>query len=249
MRVGLFVTCLVDLMRPRIGFAAIRLLEAAGCDVIVPPTQTCCGQPGYNAGARDAAKALARKVLDEFDAFGYVVAPSGSCAGMIRTHYAELLADEPSELPRVHHLASRTYELTDFLLNIVKLERVPGTYEGTVTYHDSCSGLRELDVKAQPRALLAKVPGLTLREMNEAETCCGFGGTFALKFGDISAHIAERKCANISASGADAVVLGDLGCMLNIEGRLRRRGDMGTKVLHVAEVLAGGELEPPISRK
>jgi L-lactate dehydrogenase complex protein LldE len=249
MRVGFFVTCLVDLMRPRIGFAAIRLLEAAGCDVVVPPTQTCCGQPGYNAGARDAAKALARKVLDEFDAFEYVVAPSGSCAGMIRTHYPELLADEPSELPRVQHLASRTYELTDFLLNIVKLERVPGTYEGTVTYHDSCSGLRELDVKAQPRALLARVAGLTLREMNEAETCCGFGGTFALKFGDISAHIAERKCANISASGADAVVLGDLGCMLNIEGRLRRRGDMKTKVLHVAEVLAGAEAESQLTRE
>jgi len=249
MRVGLFVTCLIDLMRPRIGFAAIRLLEAAGCEVVVPPTQTCCGQPGYNAGAREAAQALARKVLDEFDGFEYVVVPSGSCAGMIRTHYAELLADQTAELARVQRLASRTYELTDFLLNIVKLEKAPGSYNGTVTYHDSCSGLRELDIKAQPRALLAKVAGLSLEEMNEAETCCGFGGTFALKFGDISTHIVERKCANISASGADAVVLGDLGCMLNIEGRLRRRGDLKTKVFHVAEVLAGIEAEPPIIGK
>ena len=244
MRVALFVTCLIDLMRPRIGFAALKLLEAAGCEVVVPPTQTCCGQPGYNAGARTAAQALARKVLDEFESFEHVVVPSGSCAGMIRTHYPELLSGQPAELARAQRLASRTYELTDFLLNIVKLDKVPGSYEGMVTYHDSCSGLREVGIKAQPRALLARVAGLSLKEMNEAETCCGFGGTFALEFGDISAHIAERKCANISASGADAVVLGDLGCMLNIEGRLRRRGDRKTRVFHVAEVLAGVESDP-----
>jgi L-lactate dehydrogenase complex protein LldE len=239
MRIGLFVTCLVDLMRPRIGFAAIRLLEAAGCEVVVPPTQTCCGQPGYNSGDRATAMALARKVLDEFEGLDYVVAPSGSCAGMIRTHYPELFHDAPDELERVRNLCGRTYELTDFLVNVMKLDRVPGSFKGTVTYHDSCSGLRELGVKAQPRALLAKVPGLKLTEMEEAETCCGFGGAFAVKFGEISAHIAERKCANIAACGADTVVLGDLGCMLNIEGRLRRRGDMTTKVLHIAEVLAG----------
>ena len=241
MRVGLFITCLVDLMRPRIGFAAIRLLEAAGCEVVVPMTQTCCGQPGYNAGARDAAKALARKVLDEFEGFDYVVAPSGSCAGMIRTHYPELFSGEPAALERVNRLCPRVFELTDFLVNVVRLEEVPGTFNGSVTYHDSCSGLRELGIKAQPRALLARVPGLALKEMEEAETCCGFGGTFAIKYGDISTHIAERKCANVAATGAAAVVLGDLGCMLNIEGRLRRRGDMKTKVLHVAEVLAGVE--------
>jgi L-lactate dehydrogenase complex protein LldE len=240
-RVGLFVTCLVDLMRPRIGFAALRLLEAAGCEVVVPMTQTCCGQPGYNAGARRAAITLARKVLDEFEGFDYVVAPSGSCAGMIRTHYPDLFSDEPAALERVRRLGARVFELTDFLSNVVRLERVPGVFQGTVTYHDSCSGLRELGVKAQPRALLARVPGLTLKEMDEAETCCGFGGTFAVKYGDISTHIAERKCANIAATGAEAVVLGDLGCMLNIEGRLRRRGDMKTKVLHVAEILAGVE--------
>lgn len=239
MRVGLFVTCLVDLMRPRIGFAALRLLEAAGCEVVVPETQTCCGQPGYNSGDRATAQALARKVLDEFSQFEYVVAPSGSCAGMIRTHYPELLRDDPGTLERVNRLCARTYELADFLANVVKLGSVPGLFEGTVTYHDSCSGLRELGVKAQPRALLARIAGLTLKEMEEAETCCGFGGAFAVKFGEISTHIAERKCANIVASGADAVVLGDLGCMLHIEGRLRRRGDMKTRVLHFAEVLAG----------
>jgi L-lactate dehydrogenase complex protein LldE len=238
-RVGLFVTCLVDLMRPRIGFAAIRLLETAGCEVVVPGLQTCCGQPAYNSGDRGSARALARKVLGEFEGLDYVVLPSGSCAGMIRVHYPQLFQDDPGTLARVSRLCARTYELTDFLANVVKLDRVPGGFDGTATYHDSCSGLRELGIKAQPRALLAKVPGLALKEMNEAETCCGFGGTFAVKFGEISAHIAERKCANIAASGADAVVLGDLGCMLNIEGRLRRRGDTTTKVLHVAEVLAG----------
>src|SRR5262245_111559 len=239
MRVGLFVTCLVDLMRPRIGFAAIRLLEAAGCEVVVPKLQTCCGQPAYNAGDRATARTLARKLLDEFESLDYVVVPSGSCAGMIRTHYPELLRDDPPLLARMERLCARTHELTDFLVTVAKLERVPGSFGGTVAYHDSCSGLRELGVKAQPRALLAKVPGLALKEMNEAETCCGFGGTFAVKFGEISTHIAERKCANIAASGADAVVLGDLGVMLNIEGRLRRRGDARVKVLHVAEILAG----------
>jgi L-lactate dehydrogenase complex protein LldE len=231
-------------MRPRIGFAALKLLEAAGCEVMVPGTQTCCGQPGYNSGDRAAAQALARKVLDEFSRFDYVVAPSGSCAGTIRTHYPELFRDDPGTLERVNRLCARTYELTDFLLNVARLDRVPGRFEGTVTYHDSCSGLRELGVKAQPRALLAMVPGLTLKEMEEAETCCGFGGLFSVKFGEIATHIAERKCANIAASGADAVVLGDLGCMLHIEGRLRRRGDAKTKVLHVAEVLAGSAGQP-----
>ena len=239
MRVGLFVTCLVDLMRPRIGFAAIRLLEAAGCEVVVPRLQTCCGQPAYNSGDRASARALARKLLDEFEGLDHVVVPSGSCAGMIRTHYPALFQDDLGTLERLDRLCRRTHELTDFLANVVKLDRVPGLFDGTVAYHDSCAGLRELGVKAQPRSLLAKVPGLALKEMNEAETCCGFGGTFAVKFGEISTHIAERKCANIAASGADAVVLGDLGCMLNIEGRLRRRGDTKTKVLHVAEVLAG----------
>jgi L-lactate dehydrogenase complex protein LldE len=239
MRVGLFITCLVDLMRPRIGFAALRLLEAAGYEVAVPRAQTCCGQPAYNSGDRATAQALARKVLAEFEGYDYVVAPSGSCAGMIRAHFPELFSDAPAELERVQRLAARTYELTDFLVTVAKLQSVPGVLNKSITYHDSCSGLRELGVKQQPRALLAKIPGLQLQEMEEAETCCGFGGAFAVKFGEISTHIAERKCANIAACGADAVVLGDLGCMLNIEGRLRRRGDLKTEVLHVAEVLAG----------
>jgi len=243
MRVGLFVTCLVDLMRPRIGFAALKLLESAGCEVVVPAAQTCCGQPGYNSGDRKAALALARKVLAEFEACDYVVAPSGSCAGMIRTHYPDLFADLPEEFARVEKLCAKTYELTDFLLNVAKLDRIDAAFDGTITYHDSCSGLREMGVKAQPRTLLGKVAGLKLTEMKEPETCCGFGGSFAVKFGDISARIADNKCEDALSTGADAIVLGDLGCMLNIEGRLRRKGDSKTKVLHVAELLAG-KLEP-----
>jgi len=238
MRVGFFVTCLVDLMRPSIGFAALKLLETNGADVFVPAAQTCCGQPAYNSGDRADTIALARKVVAEFDDCDYLVAPSGSCSGMIKTHYGELFADDPAMRARVSKLAAKTFELTDFLANVLKVDKFPGTFAGKVTYHDSCAGLREMGVKAQPRALLATMPGVQLSEMPECETCCGFGGTFSIKFGEISARLADNKCQNIADSGADAVVLGDLGCMLNIEGRLRRRGDTTTKVLHIAEVLA-----------
>jgi len=230
-------------MRPSVAFAALKLLRHAGCEVVVPESQTCCGQPGYNSGDRKAAQALALKLLDEFEHCDYVVLPSGSCGGMIRVHYPELFADQPTIHIRIKALAERTYELTDFLVNIVKLETVPGTagdnISGNLTYHDSCSGLRELNVKTQPRFLLQKIPGIKLTEMTECETCCGFGGTFSVKFGELSTQLADNKCAHIAASGADVIVGGDLGCLLNIEGRLRRRGDHKTRVLHVAEVLAG----------
>jgi len=238
MRVGLFVTCLVDLVRPRIGFAALNLLEGAGCDVVVPAAQTCCGQPGWNSGARSSARALAEKLIAEFEHCDWVVVPSGSCAGMITTHYRDLFPGEGAWLARCEALAAKTRELTDFLVNVARLERVPGEFLGTLTYHDSCSGLRELGVKSQPRTLLAKLPGAALKEMKDCETCCGFGGTFSVKFGEISAAMADTKCEHVRASGADAVVLGDLGCMLNIEGRMSRRGET-TKVLHIAEVLMG----------
>jgi L-lactate dehydrogenase complex protein LldE len=239
MRVGLFVTCLVDLMRPSVGFAALKLLEAGGAEVYVPPGQTCCGQPAYNSGDRADAIALARKLVAEFEGCDFLVAPSGSCSGMIRTHYAELFADDPPMHARVAALAAKTHELTDFLASVLRLEAVPGRLEGRVTYHDCCAGLREMGVKNQPRALLGMIPGLALEEMAEPETCCGFGGTFSIKFGEISGRLADNKCQHIANCGAGTVVLGDLGCMLNIEGRLRRRGDDLTEVLHVAEVLAG----------
>lgn len=239
LRVGLFVTCLVDLMRPRIGFAALNLLEAAGCEVLVPDTQTCCGQPAWNSGDRVGAEALAKKTIAEFEGFEYVVVPSGSCGDHIRNEYQGMFAEEPAWRDRATAMASRTYELTDFLANVLKVQSVPGDYEGSVTYHDSCSGLRGMGIKAQPRALLGTMKGVELKEMNGCEECCGFGGTFSVKFGEVSAAIAERKCDFIHASGAKAVVGGDLGCLLNIEGKLRRMGDETTRVLHVAEVLAG----------
>jgi L-lactate dehydrogenase complex protein LldE len=241
MRVALFVTCLVDLMRPRIGFAAIELLQAAGCEVVVPTTQTCCGQPAWNSGDREGAAALARKLIAEFEGHEYVVVPSGSCADQIRNEYPTLLADDPAWHARAVALASRVYELTDFLVNVAHGETLPGKFCGSITYHDSCTGLRSLGIKDQPRALLAQLPGVELREMADAEECCGFGGTFSVKFGEISAAIAARKCDSACATGADAIVGGDLGCLLNIEGKLRRMGDATTKVMHIAEVLVAKE--------
>jgi L-lactate dehydrogenase complex protein LldE len=242
MRVGFLVTCLIDTMRPEIGFSAIKLLEAAGCEVVVPEGQTCCGQPAYSAGDRKAARALAEKFVAEFEQFDYVVIPSGSCGGNVKTHYVDLFSDDPTWQARMQRLAPRVYELTDFLYSVVKLDTLPGegkcNVKGKVTYHDSCCGLRELGVQKQPRALLEKA-GVPVTEMKDSRQCCGFGGSFSLKYGDISSAIVDEKCQNIHDSGAEAVVLGDLGCMLNIEGRLRRTGDDKTRVLHVAQVLAG----------
>jgi L-lactate dehydrogenase complex protein LldE len=239
MKIGFFITCLVDLMRPEIGMSAVKLLESAGCTVEVPLQQTCCGQPGFNAGDTEAARELARKFLAEFEHFDYVVVPSGSCGGMIRHHYPTLFRDDPDIRNRIDALCARTWELTSFLHDVVKSDRLPGEFDGDVTYHDSCSGLRELGVQAQPRALMALNPKIRLSEMRDARACCGFGGSFAMKYGNVSSAIVDEKVDNIQASGGRCVVLGDLGCMLNIEGRLRRRGDDTTRVLHVAQVLAG----------
>ncbi len=239
MKVGLFVTCLVDAHRPSIGFAALKLLEAAGCEVVVPATQTCCGQPGYNSGAREVSKTLARKVLAEFAGCDYVVAPSGSCSGQMKVHAVEdLFHGDPEEEAQFKALAAKWYELSDFLVNVLKVETVPARCADTLTYHDSCSGLRELGIKSQPRALLGKA-GATITEMNDSEKCCGFGGTFSVKLGEISTRMAENKCVNIGVTGAKVLVGGDLGCLLNLEGRLRRNGDKTTKVMHWAEVVAG----------
>jgi L-lactate dehydrogenase complex protein LldE len=238
-RVGLFVTCLIDLMRPDIGFSVVKLLENAGCEVVVPDGQTCCGQPAFNPGDTAPARALAQAFLRDFEAFDHVVVPSGSCGGMIRVHYPALFDAGDPLRARLQALAARTCELTAFLADVLKIERLDSGFAGHLTYHDSCSGLRELGIEAQPRRLLALVPGARLTEMRECRACCGFGGTFAVKYGDISSAIVDEKCAHIRASGADAVALGDLGCMLNIEGRLRRIGDDTTRVLHIAQVLAG----------
>ena len=245
-RVGLFVTCLVDLFRPTVGFAAVKLLEDAGCIVEVPAAQTCCGQPAYNSGDKADTKAIARQVIDAFENFDYVVVPSGSCAGMIKQHYAELFADEPAIFQRIQHLAQRTYELVSFLADIRGVTTVHAHYRGTATYHDACSGLRELGVKEQPRRLLKGVAGLTLKELPGAEVCCGFGGTFCIKYPEISDKMVADKAADIAATGADTLLAGDMGCLLNMAGKLTRLGK-GVRVRHVAEVLADmAEDVPPI---
>lgn len=236
-RVALFVTCLADLYRPSVAFAAIKLLERAGYTVEVPSQQTCCGQPAYNNGDRDDAAALARAVIEAFAGYPYVVAPSGSCAGQIKLHYPEIFADDPHWLARAQDLAARTYELTGFLVDVAGLEDIDARYAGKVTYHDSCSSQREMRVKAQPRALLAKVEGLTLEEMRDTDVCCGFGGTFCVKYPEVSTRMVSDKVANIEHTGADTLIAGDLGCLLNIAGRLRRL-DKPVRVYHVAEVLA-----------
>lgn len=245
LQIGLFVTCLVDLFRPAVGFAAVRLLEDAGCTLHVPE-QTCCGQPAFNSGDRKDAKAIARQVIANFEKFDYVVAPSGSCAGMISHHYPELMKDEPQWSRRSRALAMKTFELTAFLTDVLKLPAVEAKYVGTATYHDSCAGLRELNVKQQPRKLLAGVDGLELNELPGAEVCCGFGGTFCVKYGEISTDIVDRKVKDVAETGADLLLAGDLGCLMNMAGRLRRTGSV-IEVRHVAEVLAGLTDEvPPI---
>jgi len=237
-RVALFVTCLVDLHRPTVGFAAIKLLEQAGCDVEVPRAQTCCGQPAYNSGDRATAAAMARDYLEAFSGYDYVVVPSGSCGGMLRTHMPHLFDDDPNTKARADQLAARTYELISFLTDIRGMTHVDAAFTANATYHDSCAGLRELGVKAQPRALLASVSGLSLTEMKEPEICCGFGGTFCVKYPEISTRMVSDKTADIVATGADTLLAGDMGCLLNMAGRLSRQGS-AIKVRHVAEVLAG----------
>lgn len=238
-RVGLFVTCLVDLFRPTVGFSALKLLEDAGCVVEVPQAQTCCGQPAHNSGDRADTIAIARNVIEAFEGFDYVVAPSGSCAGMIRKHYPELLADDPRWAARAGDLAGRTHELISFLADVMGVRRVdaPG-FDRTVTYHDSCSGLRELGVKAQPRALLSSVEGVRLKELPGAETCCGFGGTFCVKYPEISNRMVADKAQAVADTGADTLLAGDMGCLMNMAGKLKRL-ESEVEVRHVAEVLAG----------
>ena len=244
-RVGLFVTCLVDLFRPTVGFAAIKLIEEAGCTAEVPMAQTCCGQPAYNSGDRADTKAIARNTIEAFEGFDYIVAPSGSCAGMLKKHYPGLFQGDAKWEARAGAFAAKVHELVSFLADICGMQSVAVRQDATVTYHDSCSGLRELQIKAQPRALLNSIEGLKLVELKDADVCCGFGGTFCVKYSDISNAIVEQKTACITASGADTLLAGDLGCLMNMAGKLKREGS-GVAVRHVAEVLAGMTDTPPI---
>lgn len=246
-RVGLFVTCLADLFRPSVGFAAVKLLEDAGCRVEVPDAQVCCGQPAYNSGDRKDTAAIAAQVIAAFAGYDYVVAPSGSCAGMLREHYPALFAADPLLQAKAQAFSDRVWELTSFLVDVMKVTAPKAArLQAKATYHDSCSGLRELGVKRQPRQLLQGVEGLELVDLPGAETCCGFGGTFCVKYGEVSADIAGRKTKEVTATGADLLLAGDLGCLMNLAGKLKREGSK-VQVRHVAEVLAGMTDQPAIA--
>jgi L-lactate dehydrogenase complex protein LldE len=243
--VALFVTCLVDLFRPSVGFAAVKLLEQAGCEVAVPRAQTCCGQPAYNSGDRADASEIARRTIPALLPFDYVVAPSGSCAGMIRKHWPTLFENDQEMSKLAISVAEKTWELTSFLTDVCGMEAVEAEYDGVAAYHDSCSGLREMGVREQPRKLLESVKGLTVKDLAHPEECCGFGGAFAVKYPDISGRMVSDKVEDIEATGADTLLAGDLGCLMNMAGKLKRRGS-AIKVRHVAELLAGDTDEPPI---
>lgn len=243
-KVGLFVTCLADMFRPSVAFATVKLLEAAGYSVEVPDKQTCCGQPAYNSGDKATTAEIARTTIEAFDGFEYVVGPSGSCIGMLH-YYPDLFADDDPWKARALDLKARAYEITSFLTDVADFEQINTAFEGTITYHDSCSGLRQLGVKEQPRKLLSKVDNLTLNEMEEAETCCGFGGTFCVKYPEISNRMVSNKTQYISDSGASTLVGGDLGCLLNMAGKLKREGKQ-VQARHVVEILAGMTDTPAI---
>jgi L-lactate dehydrogenase complex protein LldE len=245
-RVALFPTCLVDVMRPSVGFAAARLIEQAGFAVTVPEGLTCCGQPAFNSGDRKTARALARRTMTALAGFDFVVLPSGSCAGMMVKHYPELFEAGSADQTAALALAARTHELTAFLVHIAKVDTLASEFPARATYHDSCAGLRELGIKSEPRQLLKQVAGVSLMEMEDAEVCCGFGGTFCVKYPEISTRMTDKKVERIIASGADTVVAGDLGCLMTMAGRLKRLGS-DIRVRHVAEVLAGDYATPPLA--
>jgi len=244
-RVGLFVTCLVDLMRPSVGLAAAHLIEHAGCTVVVPRSQTCCGQPAYNAGASGTARDLALQTMKSFDGCDFVVAPSGSCAAMLRVHYPALFKGRGDIEFEMKAFAERVHELTAFLVNVRHATGSDARFEGRVVHHDACSGLRELGIRSEPRRLLAAVDGLELVDAPEVTPCCGFGGLFSVKYPAISTAVADRKIEDLRAPAPDLVTGGDLGCLMNLAGRLKRTGT-ALPCRHVAEVLAGALDEPPI---
>ncbi|MBE7418472.1 MAG: (Fe-S)-binding protein [Ideonella sp.] len=247
-RVALFVTCLADAMRPSVGFAALKLLQDAGCKVEVPMQQTCCGQPAFNSGDTKDTGVLARRFIEIFEPYDYVVGPSGSCIGMTRAHYPEALADDPAWAERARRLGARSFELMSFLVDVMRYRPTGVKFPATVTYHDSCSGLRELGVHDQPRALLGAVAGLEMKPLEGNDVCCGFGGTFCVKYPAISNAVVAEKAAAVGRSGAQVLLGGDLGCLMNMAGKLRRDGSP-VRVYHAAEVLAGMADVRPVGEK
>lgn len=247
-RVGLFVTCLVDLMRPSVGFAAVKLLEASGCIVEVPEAQTCCGQPAHNSGELPLAREMALQMVRAFAGYDYVVAPSGSCAAMAKLHYPRLVANgSASEQAEVQAFSARVHELVSFLVNVRGMRDVPGVFEGRVAYHDACSAKRELGMSEEPRRLLTAMTGVELVDLADSESCCGFGGLFAVKYPEVSGAIVGKKTAAVRAAAPDVFVGPDLGCLMNIAGKLSREGNP-VPCRHIAELLAGEISDPPIGK-
>ena len=236
-RVSLFVTCIIDQLFPRVGIAMADVLERAGCSVDFPQNQTCCGQPAFNSGYREEARTVARHFLKVFSTSEYIVVPSGSCTSMISHHFADLFEHFPGELASARALAPKVYEFSSFLTDVLKVDDVGARFEGVVTYHDSCHALRELDIRSAPRRLLARVQGLELREMDIAQECCGFGGTFSVKFPELSGSMARTKIESIQRTGAKTVVSIDSSCLMQLRGALSRAG-LPIETMHLAEVLA-----------
>jgi L-lactate dehydrogenase complex protein LldE len=235
-RVALFVTCLGDVFYPEVGEATVRVLRRLGIHVDFPLAQTCCGQPAFNAGFRPHAKAVARRNLAIFADYDYMVVPSGSCTAMFRVFYAELFADEPELVEQARALAQRTYELSEFLVKVIGVEQIGAVFPGKVAYHASCHLLRELGVTDAPRRLLAQVQGTEVVPLDLEEQCCGFGGTFAVKYPEISDAMLGKKIASIKRAGVDTVISCDAGCLMHIAGRLHRQGE-AVRVMHLAELL------------
>lgn len=238
--VTLFIQCLVDALFPEVGEAMVRIFDRIGIPLVYPEEQTCCGQPAFNSGFRREAAAAATRFIDLFEPAEAIVCPSGSCVAMVRHHYPELFAQDPAMRQRVLAVGKKTFELSEYLVDVLGITELNAVFPGTVTYHDSCHLARTLGIRDQPRQLLRRVQGLELIEMDHSDTCCGFGGTFSVQYPDISLALVDDKINHILQSGADTVVGCDVGCLMNIRGRMSRRGET-VRALHLAQVLAGTE--------
>ena len=236
MNVSIFVPCFIDQLYPSVAFNMVKVLEKCGCTVHYNINQTCCGQPAYNAGYRNEAKEVSRKFLDDFEGADYIVTPSASCAGFVKNYYQTMFPVSG----KVKEVGSRLYEFSSFLIHVLQVEDIGAKFEAKATYHDSCAALRECKIKTEPRILLSHVEGLEIREMNDVETCCGFGGTFAVKFEPISIAMADQKITNATETGVQYIISTDMSCLMHMDGRIKNK-DANLQVLHLADVLAKWE--------
>ena len=238
MNVKIFIPCFVDQLFPQTAFNMVKVLKHTGCSVVYNPSQTCCGQPAFNAGFREEAKSVCTKFIKDFNGIDYIVAPSASCVGFVRNYYPQLF-DNSSIHHDVMDISNRIFEFSEFLIKIIKVEDFGATFPGIATYHDSCAGLRECKIKNEPRKLLSHVRGLKLTEMDDVETCCGFGGTFAVKFEPISIAMAEQKVDHALATGAEYIISTDLSCLMHLDGYIKHK-NYNMKTIHIADIVASG---------